>query len=137
MLSKKFENLKSNQTSKKKFHFSQQKVKVFSKIVDDFAPIHHDIIFAKRKGLKKNIVHGFFLSSIFSGMLGEKVPGPNSVINTINLKFHNKVYVGQKLIFKIKIIYLAKSVRAVNLELTAMDKNKVLYVSGEALCSFI
>lgn len=133
---KKFESLKINQNEKKIFHFTEKKVKIFSELVDDFASIHHDIGFAKKKGLKKNIVHGFFISSIFSGMLGEKLPGSNSLINNISIKFHKKVFLDQKIIFTIKITHLIKSVRAVNLELKATDKSKTLYVSGEALCSF-
>ena len=136
MLNKNFKDIKIKQNIKKTFHFSQQKVEIFSKLVDDYAPIHHDVSFAKKKGLKKNIVHGFFLSSVFSGMLGEKLPGPNSVINTISLKFHKKVFVGQKIFFKVKVTRLTPSVRVVNLELEGKDKNKILYVSGEALCSF-
>lgn len=133
----KFQDLKVNQTIQKKFIFKKNLVLNFAKIVDDNAPIHVDPGYAKKRGLKKNIVHGFYISSIFSGMLGEKLPGPKTVINTLNLKFYEKVFVDDEIIFKVKINSLTKSVKAVVLSLKAINKKKRTVVSGNCICSFI
>ncbi len=133
----KFHNLKVGQTLKKKFIFKKSLVIKFAEIVDDNAPIHVNLNYAKKKGLKKNIVHGFYISSIFSGMLGEKLPGPKTVINTLNLKFHEKVFIDEEIIFKVKINSLTESVKAVVLSLRAENKKKKIIVSGDCICSFI
>ena len=133
----KFHNLKVGQTLKKKFVFKKSLVIKFAEIVDDNAPIHVNLNYAKKKGLKKNIVHGFYISSIFSGMLGEKLPGPKTVINTLNLKFHEKVFIDEEIIFKVKINSLTESVKAVVLSLRAENKKKKIIVSGDCICSFI
>ena len=91
----------------------------------------------KKRGLKKNIVHGFYISSIFSGILGEKLPGPKTVINTLNLKFHEKVFIDEEIIFKVKIHSLVKSVKAVVLSLNAINNKKKIVISGDCICSFI
>ena len=64
----KFQDLKIGQNIKKKFVFKRNLVLKFAETVDDKAPIHIDLGYAKKKGLKKNIVHGFYISSIFSGI---------------------------------------------------------------------
>ncbi len=133
----KFHNLKVGQTLKKKFVFKKNLVMKFAEISDDNAPIHVNLNYAKKKGLKNNIVHGFYISSIFSGMLGERLPGPKTVINTLNLKFHEKVFIDEEIIFKVKINSLTKSVKAVLLSLRAENKKKKIVISGDCICSFI
>ncbi len=133
----KFQDLKIGQTLKKKFIFKRNLVLKFAETVDDKAPIHIDLDYAKKRGLKKNIVHGFYISSIFSGMLGEKLPGPKTVINTLNLKFHRKVFIDDEIVFRVKINLLTKSVKAVVLSLKATNKKQKIVVSGDCICSFI
>ena len=116
--------------------FSKNLVLKFIETVDDKAPIHVDLDYAKKRGLK-NIVHGFYISSIFSGMLGEKLPGPKTVINTLNLKFHRKVFIDDEIVFRVKINLLTKSVKAVVLSLKATNKKQKIVVSGDCICSFI
>jgi acyl dehydratase len=130
-------NLKVGLTYKKKFIFKKNLVIKFGEIADDNAPIHMNLNFAKKRGLKKNIVHGFYISSIFSGILGEKLPGPKTVINTLNLKFHEKVFIDEEIIFKVKIHSLVKSVKAVVLSLNAINNKKKIVISGDCICSFI
>ena len=52
----KFHNLKVGQTLKKKFVFKKSLVIKFAEIVDDNAPIHVNLNYAKKKGLKQNFL---------------------------------------------------------------------------------
>ena len=70
-------------------------------------------------------------------MLGEKLPGPKTVINTLNLKFHRKVFIDDEIVFRVKINLLTKSVKAVVLSLKATNKKQKIVVSGDCICSFI
>ena len=48
--------------------------------------------FAIQLGFKDRVVHGFLISSIFSAILGNELPGKHSVIRNINLNFINPLY---------------------------------------------
>jgi 3-hydroxybutyryl-CoA dehydratase len=131
------ESIKVGDFFVKKFIFTKEAVELFSQLVDDRAPIHIDKSFAISKGLEENIVHGFFISSIFSGILGQKLPGPNTVINLFNIKFHTKVYLNEQIIFKVQVLSITKSVKAVSLSLEAINLNDIKVISGDTICSFI
>ena len=137
MVSNDIESIKIGDSFVKKFIFTKEAVKLFSQLVDDKAPIHVDQNFATSKGLKGNIVHGFFISSIFSGILGQNLPGSNAVINLFNIKFHKKVYFNEQIIFIVKVLAVTKSVKAVSLSLEAKNLNEEKVVTGDTICSFI
>jgi len=137
MVNNDIESVKTDDSFVKKFIFTKEAVKLFSQLVDDKAPIHTDLNFAISKGLKGNIVHGFFISSIFSGILGQNLPGPNTVINLFNINFHKKVYLDEQLIFTVKVLSVTKSVKAVSLSLEAKNLDEEKVVTGDTICSFI
>lgn len=137
MVNNEIESVKIGDSFVKKFLFTKEAVKLFSQLVDDRAPIHIDQNFAISKGLKGNIVHGFFISSIFSGMLGQNLPGPNTVINLFNIKFHKKTYLNEQLVFTVKVLSVTKSVKAVSLSLEAKNLNQEKVATGDTICSFI
>lgn len=119
------------------FLISNEKIKSFSELVNDFAPIHFDAKFAKSKGFDGNIAHGLLTSSFISGLLGNKLPGPNSVINEINLKYHNPIYPGQKILITINVQRVISAVKAVYLTINIEEKQtSTLIVSGRSICSF-
>lgn len=130
-----FSDLSIGMTSTRCFHFTEQKVKIFSSLVDDNAPVHFDTEYAKRQGFDRCIVHGLFVQSVISGMLGNEIPGPQSVINSLTMKMHHPVLVGQIVCYQVEIASLTPSVLAVSLSFSGLVDQKVT-ISGKALCSF-
>ena len=51
-----------------------EKVKAFASITEDFNPVHLDPVYAGQTIFKGNIVHGFLVGSLFSAILGTKMP---------------------------------------------------------------
>lgn len=115
--------------------FSNEKVIAFSNLVDDFAPVHVDESFAKQMGLPSRVVHGLFVQSIISGMLGNEIPGPNSVINQFTMKMHHPVPVGATVTYEVAISAITPSVSAVTLAFSGRI-DEVVAISGKAICSF-
>ena len=119
------------------FLVSEGKVSTFATLVDDFSPIHCDRDFAIKKGFEGTIAHGLLTSSFISGILGNKLPGPNSVINEINLKYHLPVYLENLIVVRIQVQRVITSVRAVSLDIKINEKKSLAMVlSGRAICSF-
>lgn len=121
--------------STRNYHFTEQRVEVFSSLVDDKAPVHIDTEFAKSQGFEERIVHGLFVQSILSGMLGNVIPGPRSVIMSLSMKMHEPVLIGQTVNYHLEITSLTPSVSAVSLIFSGKVDEKLI-ISGKALCGF-
>lgn len=130
-----FDELTVGMISKREYCFTEKRVEIFSSLINDKAPIHMDTEFAKLKGYDGRIVHGLFVQSLISGMLGNDVPGPNSVINNLSMKMHHPVFIGQTVNYEIQITALTKAVSAISLIFTGMVEEKIV-ISGKVLCSF-
>ena len=115
--------------------FSEERVRAFANLVDDMAPVHTDAAFASLQGFEGKIVHGLFVQSPISGMLGNEIPGANSVINSLNMKMHRPVLVGQTVEYRVEIVALTHAVMAVTLSFSGVVEGEVV-ISGKALCSF-
>ncbi len=130
-----FSDLQVGMTSERSFVFLAERVLEFSNLVNDHAPVHSDQAFALSQGFEGQIVHGLFVQSILSGMLGNEIPGPLSVINQINMKMHSPVFIGQKVDYKLEICGLTPSVSAVSLTFQGTVDDRLI-ISGKAICSF-
>ena len=128
-------DLSVGMSCEREYYFTEERVKQFALLVDDNAPVHVDNDFASRQGYAGRIVHGLFVQSIISGMLGNDLPGPKSVINTINMKMHNPVLIGQTVNYKLEILAITKAVAAVSLSFCGKI-GEALVVSGKSVCSF-
>lgn len=135
VVSYKFEDLSVGLSLEFTYHFSEDKVNVFAALVDDHAPVHFDPQFAQSQGFSGPLVHGLFVQSVLSGFLGNRMPGPNSVINTFSMKMHKPVLVGQSIHYFLTIIGLTPAVKAVSLGFEGKGASE-LVVSGKVLCSF-
>ena len=77
---------------------------IFSKISGDKNPIHLSDEFAKKTRFKKRIAHGYLSASLFSGIFGEKLPGPGCLYLSQSLQFKYPVYIDDIVTATVKII---------------------------------
>ncbi len=135
MANSSFDDLKVGMVSKRVYRFTPQQVEAFATLVEDHAPVHTDFEFAQRLGYSDRIVHGLFVQCIISGILGNEIPGPSSVINNVSMKMHAPVLVDQVVEYHVEIVALTNAVSAVSLQISGSVDGK-LVISGKALCSF-
>ena len=108
----------------------------FANLVNDFAPAHFDEKSAKSRGFDREIVHGFLLSSLVSGLLGQELPGNDFVINEVKLKFRQPVYVGDTINCQVTVDKIVRAVSAVVLSIAISREGDVEpSVTGTAICS--
>jgi acyl dehydratase len=74
------------------FSYSQEDVRSFSEITQDYNPIHLDYDYAAKTIYKKPIIHGFLGGAIFSRILGTKFPGEGTIYLQQNLIFKRPMY---------------------------------------------
>jgi acyl dehydratase len=135
MISLNFTDLYVGQSLKYSFIFTDNVVYQFAKLVKDFAPVHLDLTHAKSLGYQGRIVHGFLLQSVVSGLIGEQLPGINSVIVSTAFKFYKPVYIGDTVEYKVEVIGLTNSVSAVSIKITGNVKENQV-ISGNIICTF-
>jgi len=116
--------------------FTEADIQRFGNLVNDHAPVHFDKKFARARGFADTIVHGFLVSGFFSGILGENLPGPNSVINQTSFKYHLPVVLEQRLLYIVSVGRITPAVRAVSLNLKTVNSDEKSVITGSAICSF-
>lgn len=130
-----FGDLSVGMTATRSYLFSEERVRAFAALVDDHAPVHVDSEFARGQGFSGCIVHGLFVQAVISGMLGTEIPGGRSVINSLNMKMHSPVPVGQAVDYSVEVTGLTAAVSAVSLTFVGTIGDTTV-ISGKALCSF-
>ena len=131
-----FEDLVVGQYAECRVLFLQEKLDTFATLTGDNADLHQSVQFARRYGFKEVVVHGLLVQSPLSALLGTRLPGPRSVINTLSSKFHSPTYVGEEVHYVLRVARLTPAVQAVMLEYEGTVQDKRV-ISGTALCTFV
>ncbi len=104
--------------------------------INDSHPVHHKNIWAKKLGFKSKIFPGFAVISIFSSLIGTKLPGIYSVITDLQFSFKKLVYVGDKLVFSCLVDKVYKEFKLAKLDLLVTRKNKKILL-GTSTCKIL
>jgi 3-hydroxybutyryl-CoA dehydratase len=111
---------------------SNEDVLAFAELSGDTNPVHLDDDYAAKTMFKQRIAHGFLTASLFSTVLGTKLPGPGCVYLSQNLKFRAPVMIGDEVVATAKIASLdAEKGRALLATQATVNGKPVL--DGEAL----
>lgn len=82
--------------------FSQEDVNKFAQLCGDSNPLHIDPEFGKTTMFGGTIVHGIFVSSLFSTIFGRSLTGSIYVSQTLNFK--RPVHVGKPVVASIEVL---------------------------------
>ena len=113
--------------------FSNEDVENFAGLSEDRNPVHLDDDFAKSSIFKQRIVHGMLTASLFSGLLGEKLPGKGTIYLGQNLKFSAPVPIGKKVTATVEIINIREDKPIVTLRTLCVDSKDNIVIDGEAV----
>jgi len=116
--------------------FTSEGLEAFISVSGDRAAAHVDSAHAQAMGFKGRILHGMYTALPFSRLLGMYLPGPNCVIQSLDLKFKKEVYVGETLTYRVAVDRLVPSVGAVKLTLSVTRDGGEAVCSGIAQCVF-
>ena len=117
--------------------FSVQDLHAFEALAPDHAPLHRDPDFASQQGYRGIVVFGFLVAVPFSGILGDRLPGPLTVLHWARFALAAPVYVGEEIVYRATVKQVSRSTGAVVLELTAtrVSSGEVV-LRGQAQCGF-
>jgi 3-hydroxybutyryl-CoA dehydratase len=75
----------------------------FAELSGDVNPVHLSDEFAASTIFKKRIAHGFLTGSLFSTVLGTKLPGPGCIYLSQSMKFKAPVYIGDEVVATLRV----------------------------------
>ena len=101
--------------------------------VGDRNAIHLDAEAAARTPFGRPIVHGVFVASLISAILGEDLPGPGSIYLSQSLRFEAPVYVGDTVTATAEVTAVRAEKRIVTLRTACVNAAGVRVISGEAI----
>ncbi len=115
--------------------FTEEDVRKFADLVDDHNRIHLDAEYAAGTPFKQRIVHGMLVGSLFSALLGERLPGHGAIYLGQNLKFKSPVYLDMEVIAKVEVTGIRQDKGIVTMATTCEDNQGKTLVTGEAVLS--
>lgn len=114
-----------------KKRINRKDVLSFSKLTGDRNPLHIDKTFAKKSQIGRNIVHGMYLASLFSALVGNYCPGENGIYLSQSIKFRLSVFIGDIVTVRGEVISKNDCINLVTLKTDILVKDKIV-IDGEA-----
>ena len=121
------------QTSEITRNFSDKDVDLFSLLSGDVNPVHLDEAFAKTTIFGGRIVHGALLTSIFSTIFANNLPGPGCIYLKSENKFLKPVFLNEAVNFKVEITNIINEKKRVVFKTTAVFRNQECIVGTAEL----
>lgn len=117
--------------------FTMNEVLQFARITGDSNPLHVDETYAGRSRFGGCIVHGILVAGLISKVLGTQLPGEGGIYLEQNLSFRKPVFVGEKVIARVKIKEILPEKNILLLETNVYDQDGQCVILGTAkmLCS--
>lgn len=104
----------------------------FGDVSLDHNPVHFDEAYAKGTMFGGRIAHGMLSASLFSGLLGMRLPGPGTIYLSQSLKFKAPVRLGETVVATITIKEIVAEKKRVILDCVAKVGDTVV-IEGEAV----
>jgi 3-oxoacyl-[acyl-carrier protein] reductase len=111
--------------------FEADDVARFAAVSGDFSPLHVDAAYAATTEFGRPVVHGMLLASLFSQLVGMRIPGRHALYLGQDLAFRKPVFVGQTVTASAKVTAVSLPTRTIQLA-TEIRTDDGLVVSGSA-----
>ena len=112
------------------FIVTTESVAIFADVSGDKNPIHLDPTYAAGTRFKRPIVHGALISSYFSAILGNILPGQGSIIMELNFKFLKPVFVGAEIKLEVVVTDIRADKPIIKLAMKCYSPDSELVVDG-------
>lgn len=126
-----FEDLSVGMSESFEVNITEDMLSKFKDITGDINPLHNDEPFAVSKGHPGRVAYGMLTASFLSTLAGVYIPGEKSLIQQVETKFSNPVYIGDTLTVKGEITELIESVQRLELKVTITNQNGKKVLRGK------
>lgn len=113
--------------------FEDREVRAFAELVGDHNPLHLDDDYARTTPFGRRIAHGMLAASLFSGLLGERLPGRGTVYLGQELRFLRPIHLGEPITASVEVLSIREDKPIVTLRTWCTDAAGELLVDGQAV----
>jgi 3-hydroxybutyryl-CoA dehydratase len=113
--------------------FTPEEVELFAVLSTDKNPIHLDEEYSATTIFKKRIVHGSFVGSMISSVLGNQLPGNGSIYLAQNMSFKRPVYLNDEITCKVEITEINHEKSIYKLSTNCFNHNNEMVIEGNAV----
>jgi 3-hydroxybutyryl-CoA dehydratase len=128
-----FETIQVGDTHTFSRHISADDVRLFAEVSGDDNPLHLDPEYAATTPFGQPIVHGAFLLSIVSKVLGRDYPGHGAVAVSLSSKFLRPVPVGSDVTVEVKVAEKIEGRGHVRAKISVYNAQGKMACGGEAV----
>lgn len=111
---------------------SDETICKIAEISGDYNPIHVDEEYAKASFYGKRIAHGLFCMGLVSNLIGNQLPGKNSVFLSETVRYLKPVYVDDEVICQVEVLGMDTKNR-ITLGFQCKKRDDVVVMDGTAL----
>ena len=108
-----------------------REIRLFAEVSEDRNPIHLDAEAAAESIFQERIAHGMLSASLFSALLGERLPGHGTIYLAQNLRFTAPVRLGDEVTASVTVRAIDLDKRRVTLDCIARVGDTVV-IQGDA-----
>jgi len=112
---------------------TEKEVELFGEVSGDMNPAHFDSEYAAGTIFKKRIAHGMLCASLFSTILGTKLPGYGTIYLSQDIKFMAPVFLDDELTAKATVIEIIQEKNRLILETITTNQDGVVVIKGQAV----
>jgi acyl dehydratase len=129
--SRTYASIRVGDTASVRHRIVSKDVHAFSRLSGDKNPLHVEEKYAKTTQFEKRVVHGFYLGSLVSQLVGMKLPGTYALLMKETLEFRKPVFIGETVVVHASVAHKSDAAQLVELAVEIRCKNDVV-ASGSA-----
>lgn len=127
---KQFEEIEIGDSATLRVEVTLELIREFAEYSGDNNPLHLDPNFAVRTRFKRPVAHGLSYASLFSNLVGTKLPGPGALWTSQSFLFHKPACIGDSLELKVKVSARSAAARTLTLECSATNQDGEVILTG-------
>lgn len=109
------EDLHENDVYTSEHSVTAELVDAFAALFGDYSPLHVDDDFARARGFAGRVAHGTILNGFVSRMVGMVVPGRRALLMSVDLRYVQPIYLGDRVRLTATISQVHKEQRTIAL----------------------
>ncbi len=113
--------------------FDSESVLQFAQLSGDKNPMHLNESYASKTRFGARIVHGFFVGSLISAVIGNKLPGEGSIYMNQSLAFKRPVFLNDTITAVVCIKDIIEEKSQIILATKCVNQNGKVVIVGEAI----
>jgi 3-hydroxybutyryl-CoA dehydratase len=127
-----FEDLAEGMSASFEKRITDEDIVKFAEVTGDTNPLHLDDEFARESIFEGRIAHGMLTASLFSAILGTRMPGPGCIYMNQSIRFRAPVRPGELALATVTVKRIDSAKQRVEFDCSCAVGNTVV-ADGEAM----